>query len=131
MNHPVDRNKIGFESDNIVLQGEVLLQALAEELPLRGAGRPQRLQRRPGRRVLRYPLRQPVGKMRGMVARWLKPDFQIVGIWPFGLEGLWICNDTLQNLIPSFPLDSTPLPLPSTSAKFKERKGSNFAIWQP
>ena len=34
-----------------------------------------------------------------MVARWLQPNFYIVGIWPFGLEGLWLCYATPQNLI--------------------------------
>ena len=51
-----------------------------------------------------------------MVARWLQPNFKIVCFWPFGLEGLWL----------------HPLPLPiSTQAQSKDRKGSNFAIWQP
>ena len=38
-----------------------------------------------------------------MVARWRWPDFKIVCVWPFGLEGLWLRYTTLQNLIPSFP----------------------------
>ena len=38
-----------------------------------------------------------------MVARWLKPNFWIVCVWPFGLEGLWLRYAMLQNLIPSFP----------------------------
>ena len=38
-----------------------------------------------------------------MVARWLKPNFFIVGVWPFGHEGLWLRYATLQNLLPSFP----------------------------
>ena len=41
-----------------------------------------------------------------------------------------------QNLIPSFPWIAPPHPPPSapkpyTLAQSKERKGSNFAIWQP
>ena len=39
-------------------------------------------------------------------------------------SGLWIRYATLQNLIPCAPT-------PSTLAQSKERKGSNFAIWQP
>ena len=39
-------------------------------------------------------------------------------------EGLWLRYATLQNLIPSFA------PTPSTLMQSKERKGSNFAIWQ-
>ena len=35
--------------------------------------------------------------------------FKIVCVWPFGLEGLWLRYATVQ---------------------IKERKGSNFAIWQ-
>ena len=37
-------------------------------------------------------------------------------VWPYGLEGLWLCYAVLQHL---------------TLAQSKERKGSNFAIWQP
>ena len=36
----------------------------------------------------------------------------------------------VPNLIPSFPRFAPPAP-PSTLAQSKERKGSNFAIWQP
>ena len=36
---------------------------------------------------------------------------------------------TLQNVIPFFPIGLCPLP--SALAQSKERKGSNFAIWQP
>ena len=43
-------------------------------------------------------------------------------------SGLWLCYAMLQNLIPSF---SWIAPMPSTLAQSKERKGSNFAIWQP
>ena len=43
--------------------------------------------------------------------------------------GLWLRYATLQNLIPSFPWIAPPTP--STLAQSKERKGSNFAIWQP
>ena len=50
-----------------------------------------------------------------MVARWLQPDFQIVCVWPYGLEGLWLRYAALQNF------------MPSTLAQSKERKGSNFA----
>ena len=42
-------------------------------------------------------------------------------------SGLWLCYAMLQNLIPSFPWIAPP---PSTLAQSKERKGSNFAIWQ-
>ena len=42
-----------------------------------------------------------------MVARWLKQDFKIVCVSPFGLEGLWLCYAALQNLIPSFPWIAT------------------------
>ena len=41
---------------------------------------------------------------------------------------LWLRYAALQNLIPSFPGLCPP---PSTLAQSKERKGSNFAIWQP
>ena len=35
---------------------------------------------------------------------WLPDGYrQIVCVWPFGLEGLWLRCATLQNLIPSFP----------------------------
>ena len=44
-------------------------------------------------------------------------------------SGLWLRYAALQNLIPSFPWDASPTP--STLAQSKERKGSNFAIWQP
>ena len=37
------------------------------------------------------------------VSRWLEPNFQILCIWPFVLEGLRLRYYTLQNLIPSFP----------------------------
>ena len=46
----------------------------------------------------------------------------------FRASGLWLCNATLQNLISSFPWMASPTP--STLAQSKERKGSNFAIWQ-
>ena len=46
-----------------------------------------------------------------------------------GASGLWLRYATLQNLIPSFPWIAPPMP--STLAQSKERKGSNFAIWQP
>ena len=42
--------------------------------------------------------------------------------------GLWLRYAALQNFIPSFPWIAPP---PSTLAQSKERKGSNFAIWQP
>ena len=60
-----------------------------------------------------------------MVARCLKPNFQIVGVWPFRLEGLWFRYATLQNFIPSFPWI-----VPGWRAGAKS-KGSTFAIWQP
>ena len=44
-------------------------------------------------------------------------------------SGLWLRYATLQNLIPSFPWIAPPHPPPL--AQSKERKGSNFAIWQP
>ena len=47
-----------------------------------------------------------------MVARWRKPDFKIVRVWPFGLEGLWLRYATLQNWIPSFPWIAPPRPPP-------------------
>ena len=53
-----------------------------------------------------------INGIRDIVARWLQPDFKIVCVWPFGL------------------LDYGA-PTPSTLAQSKERKGSNFAIWQP
>ena len=43
-------------------------------------------------------------------------------------SGLWLRYATLQNLIPSFPWIAPPTP--STLTQSKERKGSNFAIWQ-
>ena len=66
----------------------------------------------------------PKVNARGCVnfARWLEPDFKMVCFWPFGL------------------LDYDCAPTPSTLAQYKEyrvknaqskeRKGSNFAIWQ-
>ena len=45
-------------------------------------------------------------------------------VWPCGLEKLRYA--TLQNLIPSFPWIASLRPPPQS----KERKGSNFAIWQ-
>ena len=45
-------------------------------------------------------------------------------------SGLWLRYATLQNLIPSLPWIAPPRPTPSTLAQSKERKGSNFAIWQ-
>ena len=42
---------------------------------------------------------------------------------------LWLRYATLQNLIPFLSLDWAPTP--SILAQSKERKGSNFAIWQP
>ena len=47
-----------------------------------------------------------------MVARWLEANFYIVGVWPFGLEGLWARYATLQGLIPSFPWIAPPCPPP-------------------
>ena len=44
-------------------------------------------------------------------------------------SGLRLRYATLQNLIPFLSLDCTRTP--STPAQSKERKGSNFAIWQP
>ena len=44
-------------------------------------------------------------------------------VWSFGLEGIWLRYATLQNLIPSFPWIAP--------GRRKERKESNFAIWQP
>ena len=44
-------------------------------------------------------------------------------------SGLWPRYAALQNLIPSFPWIAPPTP--STLVQSKERKGSNFAIWQP
>ena len=52
----------------------------------------------------------------------------IVCVWPFGL--LDYGSATLHtNFYPIFSLDCAPMP--STLAQSKERKGSNFAIWQP
>ena len=51
----------------------------------------------------------------------------------FGPSGYWTMAPryaTLQNFIPSFPWIAPP-PTPSTLAQSKERKGSNFTIWQP
>ena len=45
-------------------------------------------------------------------------------------SGLWLRYAALQNLIPSFPWIARA-PTPSTLAQSKERKGSNFVIWQP
>ena len=44
-------------------------------------------------------------------------------------SGLWLRYAALQNLIPSFPWIAPPRPPPWRYPK--ERKGSNFAIWQP
>ena len=44
-------------------------------------------------------------------------------------SGLWLRYAALLNLILSFPWIAPPTP--STLAQSKERKGSNFAIWQP
>merc|ERR1712024_44789 len=45
------------------------------------------------------------------------------------VSGLWLRYASLQNLSPSFSWIARPTP--STPAQSKERKGSNFAIWQP
>ena len=45
-----------------------------------------------------------------------------------GVSGPWIRYATLLNLIPSFPWIA---PKPSILAQSKERKGSNFSMWQP
>ena len=38
--------------------------------------------------------------------------FLVVGVWPLGLEGLWLRYATLQNLIPSFPWIAPTRPPP-------------------
>ena len=63
----------------------------------------------------------PVGdKQVGMIARWFWPDFNIVCIWPFRLEGLWLRYTTLQNLTPFFPWIAPPSPPPWRNPRKKE-----------
>ena len=52
-------------------------------------------------------------------------DRMCLALWA---SGLWLRYTMLQNLITSFPWIA---PTASTLAQSKERKGSNFAIWQP
>ena len=44
-------------------------------------------------------------------------------------SGLWLHNATLQNFDAFLSLDCAPTP--SNLVQSKERKGLNFAIWQP
>ena len=39
-------------------------------------------------------------------------NFYIIGVWPFGLEGLWLRYARMQNLIPFFPCIAPPRPPP-------------------
>ena len=80
MEHPKSKStkpgsKICLPKNNLVL-GEILLQTPAEELSFRGESDPQRLRRRPGRRVLRHPLGEPAVEMRGPepAQRWRSHD---------------------------------------------------------
>ena len=65
--------------------------------------------------------------VRDMVARWLR---RILESYVFGPSGFWTMAPLryAAKLDPFLSLDCAPTP--STLAQSKERKGSNFAIWQ-
>ena len=63
-----------------------------------------------------------------MVARWLQPDLRS---YVFGPSGFWTMAPLryAAKFDPFLSLHCAPTP--STLPQSKERKGSNFAIWQP
>ena len=66
------------------------------------------------------------------VKAWLPDGYsQIVRSFVFGPSGFWTMAPLryAAKFDPFLSLDCAPTP--STLAQYKERKGSNFAIWQP